>query len=229
MSPAPRDPWRDAPTSELGDQVLPRWFVLLGAAAVLAALGAVVAAFLVFGPDEVPAAARRPPPAGGYAHDVGDLNVGASEPVALDPVPCPELAGLRVAGSEADRAALAEGLAPLCDRPELVAPFAAAGGVVRFAQFENTGVDSTASLDQPLILLNNRYAVTDPAQIAPLVVHDLVVRAGDPAAAQTALDARAAEAEACAELTIDSPGCRAAAAVLALDDPLAALREAGYR
>jgi hypothetical protein len=230
---APRDPWRDAPTSELQDQVLPRWFVLTGLVMVPVAIAALVAAFVLGGPDEVPVAARRPPPGGGYTNAVGDLRTGGSEPAPLDEVPCPPLEGIRVAGTQVDRAALAEGLGVLCeDPPPGLGEFAAGGGVVRFAQFERTGVDSTAALDGSLILLNNRFSVTEPTWIAPLVVHDLAVLAGDPAAAETALAARQAEARACDAL-LDEPArsraCADAAALLALDDPLAALRAAGYR
>jgi hypothetical protein len=80
------------------------------------------------------------------------------------------------------------------------------------------------------VLINNRFAGTDPLWIAPLVVHDAVVLAGDPARAETALRARRAEAAVCAALDVERPsrGCADAAALLALDDPLGALRAAGY-
>jgi hypothetical protein len=227
------DPWRDAPTSELGDQILPRWFVLLAVATVGLAVVAAVVAFFAFGPTEVPPAARRPPPAEGYTTAVGDLRVGETDPVPLAPAACPELEGIRVAGSPSDQRVLAEGLAPLCDIdvPAPLGDFASAGGVVRFAQFSNADVDSTARIGEPLILLNNRLAVTDPAWIAPLVVHDLVMLAGDPASAETAVAAIRAQAAACDAVIPQgtrSRACDDAAAVLALDDPLAALSEAGY-
>lgn len=220
------DPWRDAPTSELGDQVLPRWFVLLAVAMVLLAITAASAAFVAFSSDD-DVVARRPPPADGYTHDVGAVRLGEAQPVALEDAACQALDGIRVAGSGADRAALATGLASLCEL-DIRVP---ADLVVRFAQFGDAEVDSTARIDEPLILINNRYALQEPAWIAPLVVHDLATRDGDPAAAQTALAARQAEAEACALLAEAdrSRACDDAAAVLALDDPLAALRAAGYR
>ena len=235
---APRDPWRDAPVSELQDQVLPRWFVITAVVMVPVALVAVLGAFLVFGPEEVPVAARRPPPAGGYTHAVGDLRTGDSEPVAL-PAPCPELGGLRVAGTEQDRAVLAQGLGALCGAAlepgsaALLRAFAGEGGSVRFAQFSDTGVDSIASTEEPLVLLNNRYAVSlQPAQIAPLVVHDLTARSTGPGTAEGELAARRAEAAACSALLdteTPSRSCADADALLALDDPLGALRAAGYR
>jgi hypothetical protein len=232
----PSDPWRRAPVSELQDQVLPRWFVLTAVIMVPVAVVALVAAFAVFGPDDVPVAARRPPPAEGFTNGVGDLRVGTTAPVPLEP-PCPALDGLRIGGTEADRAVLAAGLQRLCDLPPeqatLVEDFAAADGTVRFAQFADTGVDSTASRTEPLILLNNRFAVADePAWIAPLVVHDLTVLGGEPGTAATALAARQAEAEACRTLLDDptaSRACRDASALLASQDPLHALRAVGYR
>lgn len=232
------DPWRDAPTSELQDQILPRWFVLLGAAMVAFAVAAAVGAFVIFGPQEVPVADRRPPPADGYTTAVGQLQVGSSVPVALTPAPCRQVAGVRVAGTEADRLVLGQGLAALCaavpegGAGEQLGAFASAGGVVRFATFRDTGVDSTARADPPLILLNARFAVTEPAWIAPLVVHDTVTLAGAPGTVTTALDARRAESAACDGLAAGlrrSRACADAAALLALDDAAAALRAAGYR
>lgn len=234
----PRDPWRNAPTSELADQVLPRWFVLTALVMVPVAVVVAVAAFLTAGPEEVPPAARRPPPANGLTTAVGDVAVGASEPVPLPDPPCPELAGVRVAGSRTDRAVLQAGLAALCraglgpEETALVQEFAGDGGVVRFAQFSDTGVDSTTTQDGRTVHVNARFSVTEPAWIAPLVVHDLVTLAGEPGTVGTALAARRAEAAACRVLFPEggaSRACADAAAVLALQDPAAALRAAGYR
>ncbi len=232
-----RDPWAGTPTGELSDQVLPRWFVLTALVLVPVALVAVVAAFVVAGPDEVPLAARRPPPADGLTHAVGDYQVADADPRSV-PEPCPALVGVRVAGSEDDRATLAAGLAPLCDLaldPPVAARLEAvgdAGGVVRLAAFEDTGVDVTAPVDGSAILVNGRFAATPPPLIGPLVVSQLATLAGDPATAATALAARRAEAAACAALPADvspSRACADAAALVALPDPLAALRAAGYR
>lgn len=233
----PQDPWRNAPTSELQDQILPRWFVLTALISIAAAIIVAVAAFLVARSSEVPVTERRPPPAAEYTTGVGDVILGDSDPQPVDP-PCPEVAGIRIAGEEADRMSLTRGLAALCDsdlEPEvqsLVEDFAAAEGIIRFASFSETGVDSTAALDEPLILLNVRFTATDPAWIAPLIVHDLVARDGDPALATAAFAARTAEAEVCSQLFDDarpSRGCQDAQAITDLDDPLGALRDAGYR
>jgi len=233
----PRDPWRDAPTSELSDQVLPRWFVLTCLAAIPVAIAVGVYAFATFGADEVPVAARRPPPAGDLTHDVGEFAVGDAPPRPLPDPACPRVAGIRVAGTEEDRRRLAEGLSALCrvDQSgvaDLVTGFAQAGGVVRFAQFRETGVDSTASTVEPLILVNARFSITDPAWIAPLVTHDLATLDGEPGTAATELAAREAELGVCTRLFTDtrpSRACDDARALLDSDDPLAALVEAGYR
>lgn len=236
----PRDPWRRAPVSELQDQVLPRWFVLLCLGLILAAAATVIAAFAVFGPDEVGIAERRPPPAGALTNDVGRYVVGSAPPQPYAET-CQTLQGIQVAGTAVDRAALRRGLAGLCNTSlpaetlQRLSAFAAAAGVVRFAQFEATGVDSTALLaaDPPVILVNARLTRTDPLWIAPLVAHDTTFfRGPDPATAEAALAARRVEDLVCDRLLAGhraSRGCSDAEALLAMPDPLAALRAAGYR
>lgn len=238
-----KDPWRKAPTSELADQVLPRWFVLTALAMIPLALAAVAVVFLAFGSDRVPAATRRPPPAGGLTTGVGDSRVGSSEPVPAEDL-CPTLDGIQIAGEHVDRATLTDGLDALCDvRLDVdvavrLREFAQAGGVVRFAQFQATGVDSTADLaaNPPRILVNAKFARADPIWIAPLIAHDTAFLDLDPTTAEGALAARRAEAQVCAQLAgspsaPDRPsrGCEDANALLALPDPLAALRSAGFR
>ena len=235
----PRDPWRKAPVGELQDQLLPRWFVLLCVALVPVALVAIVAAFVVFGRDEVPVAARRPPPAQGLTSDVGDYVVGTSDPVPYAEA-CPMLAGVQIAGTEADQQSLRLGLAALCNTslPEVITDrvtlFASEGGVVRFGQFQSTGVDSTAAFDEqpPVILLNAKLQRTDPLWIAPLVAHDTTFVTVDASTAAGALEARRAEDLVCDRILggrRESRGCDDAEALLSSDDPEAALREAGFR
>lgn len=235
----PRDPWRNAPVGELSEQLLPRWFVVLAVVSVPVAIAVFVAAFVMMGSaDEMPVAERRPPPAAGLTHDVGEFAVGDTEPVAWDAGECPLLAGVRIAGHSADLAALAAGLEALCtadlDRAsaERVRAFAGGGGVVRFAVFEATGVDSAADLDGQRILVNGKFAQSTPAWIAPLVVHDVTLLDLGPEQAAAALAARQAEAAVCEQLFGDglaSRACDDAAALVAADDPLADLQAAGYR
>lgn len=233
------DPWRNAPTEELQDQVLPRWFVLLAIVAVLAAAVTLAVAFGAFGPGEVPVAERRPPPAGGLTHDVGAYEVGTAEPVAYDGS-CPLLTGVQVAGTPTDRAALRRGLAAACnvaegDAAAALEAFARAGGVVRFAAFGATGVDSAATTTgspdarPPQILVNARFSRSAPLLIAPLLLHDAIART-DPGSARTELSARITEADACARLFDDPPrSCGDAISLATSPDALAALRAVGYR
>lgn len=195
---------------------------------------ALVAAFLVFRPKDQAVATLRPPPADGYTHDIGGAPAVEGPVTELDAA-CPRLDGVRLGGTAADVELLARGLAPLCDvsdHADLVEAFAAAAGTVRFAEFPATTVDSVTSLAEPLILVNARFSVTEPSWIAPLVIHDLVTLAGEPGAAATALAAREAEFDACVALfsqSYASPSCADAATLVALDDPVSALQEVGYR
>jgi hypothetical protein len=213
--------------------------VLLGLLLVPVAVAATIAAFAVFAPAEILVAERRPPPAEGLTNAVGEYAVGDSQPQPYADA-CPRLAGVQIAGTAQDQRALRLGLAALCNTslPDAIgddlARFAEAGGVVRFAVFELTGVDSTAEIDAapPRILLNAKLQRTDPLWIAPLVAHDATVLGGDPATAETALEARRVEALVCERVLggrRPSRGCDDARAVLDLLDPLTALRDAGFR
>jgi hypothetical protein len=235
----PRDPWRSAPVGELQEQLLPRWFVILVLVMIPIAVAAVIAAFVVFRPAEVPVADRRPPPAGDLTNAVGEFVIGESAPQPYADA-CPTLRGVQIAGTEQDQRVLRLGIAGLCnvslpgEITDRLARFAQAGGVVRFAAFEQTGVDSTAQPDAvpPRILVNARLQLTDPLWIAPLVAHDVTFTEADPATAEGALEARRAEALVCDRLLggrRPSRGCGDARAVLDLPDPLAALRAAGFR
>lgn len=230
----PRSPWENAPTSELGDQVLPRWFVLLGLGVVAFGAVALIAGFVVFRPRDPAVTTLRPPPAVGYTHDIGGAPVLAGQVRDLDAL-CGGLDGVRVGGTAAEVELLTRGLAPLCDIPDqadLLTNFARKRGVVRFAEFPATQVDSAASLDEPLILVNARFSVTEPSWIAPLVIHDLVTLDGAPGIAETALAAREAELDTCVALfaeRVAGPSCADASTLVAMDDPIRALQEAGYR
>jgi hypothetical protein len=234
-----RDPWAGAPTGELGDQVLPRWFVLTAIGAVVAATIVAVVAFGAPGPSPVPVQARRPPPSSTQTTAVGQIEAGAATATPYE-APCGLLDGLRLAGTPGDRAQLRRGLAALCNialPPEVARDLRALaddGTALRFATFEATGVDSTASLDTaaPAVFVNARFQRTNPLWIAPLVVHDATLLQGDPATARDALAGRRAEAAVCDLLLPDddqSRACTDARTILALDDPLSALRDAGFR
>ena len=235
----PRDPWRKAPVGELQDQLLPRWFVLLCLALIPIALVSVIAAFVVFGKDEVGVAERRPPPADGLTNDVRDYVVGESRPVPYADA-CTTLEGVQIAGTAEDQRALRLGLAALCNTTlppviaDRVASFAADGGVVRFAQFQSTGVDSTAALDDspPTILLNAKFQRTDPLWIAPLVAHDSTFVNVNAATAAGALEARRAEDLVCDRILEgrrESRGCEDAEELVGDANAEQLLREAGFK
>lgn len=234
------DPWARAPSGELAEPLLPRWFVLTALVTTVAAVGVFAAAFVVSSQAEVGVAERRPPPSeAGLTAGTGDVTTGDAEPVDLA-ADCPLVAGLAVAGGEADRESLTAGVNGLCaaeldaGTADRVARLADAGAVVRFAVFERTGVDSAADLDAepPRILVNARFSRTEPLWVAPLVALEATFLDVDPAAADGVLAARRAERRVCDSLfdvTRGSRACDDARTLLAMDDAEAALRAAGYR
>lgn len=235
-----RDPWKRAPVGELQEQLLPRWFVLVGLAMVPLALAVLVWGFLANRPEDVPLGARRPPPAEGYTNAVGDVILGDTEATPAAGT-CEQLDGVRIAGEEVDRSALGNALAQLCRLDEgtalgrRLARFADDGGTIRFAVFERTGVDSTARRQgadgAPLVLVNVKYARSPGSWIAPLIAHDVTLLDQVPGTVAGALEARRAEDRVCRTLFRVGPpprACEDAAALLGLPDPAAELRAAGY-
>lgn len=238
----PRPAYEGARVEELEEPLLPRWFVLLAVLAVPVALGVAVWAFIVFGPEEVPVAERRPPPSptGQLTTDVGQFNIGESQAVLIQ-TECDLVRGIRAAGSATDRERIASAASELCEitLPQEAArrllDFGRQQGEVRFAQFQATGIDSTLELGEgrPRLLLNARFARedTDPLWIAPLLVHDTTYLELDPVLATSALEARTLEDGVCTDLFSDarpSRACDDAAAVLDLLDPIRALQAAGF-
>lgn len=238
----PSDPYVRARTGELSEPLLPRWFVLLAVTLVPVAAGVFLVAFpFLSGTDPVPLGEQRPPPPAdaSLSHRVGTVELGESEPTPAEPG-CPAVEGFAVAGTDQDRARLETAIDVFCGLglPDGAGPaFAAlrdAGAVVRFAIFEVAGVDSTVDVgaDPPVVMVNARFAhVADPRWVAPLLAHDAVTVDGEPGTVDTALAARRAELAVCEGLFDDDgapPGCRTARELLALDDPAAALRDAGY-
>lgn len=197
------------------------------------AFGVLLYALLATGTTEVPVAERRP------VDGVGEIHTGDTQPVVYERA-CPMLEGIQIAGGPADLDSLRRGLAALCNaRPEGVlwdrlATFSHQGGVVRFAVFERSGASVTSDLeaDPPMVYLNARYSRTDPSWLGPLLVYETAFLHTDPRDAVGVFQARQAEAQVC-EIMLPadrpSPGCRDAEALLGLPDPVAALREAGFR
>ncbi len=242
MADRPRPVYEGARTEELEEPLLPRWFVLLALAAIPVAIGVAIWAFVVFGPEEVPVAERRPPdPQGRLTTDVGQYNIGETAAVPLVFPECQFFRGIRAGGSDLDRSRIQTALSTLCaSRPpeavaQGIAAFAARRGVIRFAQFQATGVDSTLDLgaEDPLLLLNARFSRedTEPLWIAPLVAHDTTYMSEPVGQAESELEARTREAAVC-DLVLDdtrpSRACDDAAELLGFIDPIRALQSAGF-
>lgn len=205
---------------------------------VVLALAVGIWAFLGAGRSELPVAERRPAPGDGSTHEVGDIVVGDAAPAAYEDA-CQGLRGIRIAGDELDQRVLGRAVDGLCaldlSRYAALRRFAEQQGVVRFAVFERTGVDSTARWEgadgAPLVLVNAKFSRTDPLWVSPLVVHDAVLLEASVPDALAAVMAREAEHAACQRLfqtRRPSRGCEDAAELLALEDPVAALRAAGW-
>ena len=235
----PRDPWRRTRVGEQGEPLLPRWFAVLAVVIVPVGLAVGVYAFMSAGRGEVPVAERRPAGSGALTTDVGAIAAGGAAPEPFTGT-CPVAEGVRIAGAARDLDTLRAGLSGLCEAAlpgDVVAPLrrlGSEGGVVRFAVFSRTAVDATATgagRDGPVVYLNAKYSRTDASWLAPLVVYEAVMLAGEKADADTVLRARRAELTVCRTLGLEdaAPGCRDAAELLALPDAAAALRAAGYR
>ena len=242
------DPWRRTRVGELGEPLLPRWFAIFAVLVIPVGIAVAVFAFLSAGEASVPVAERRPPGTDTLTADVGELLVGTASATAIA-APCPVVEGIRVAGVDLDDprlrddiATLTAGLAALCDRAlpaQVVEPlraFGSARGVVRFSVFERTAVDVTSraggDASVPVIFVNAKYSRTPAAWLAPLVAYESArLAAADVTAAQGVLAARQAELTVCTTLGLETrtSGCRDAAELLDLSDPLSALRAAGYR
>ncbi|MGI8574134.1 MAG: hypothetical protein ACR2MA_02075 [Egibacteraceae bacterium] len=235
----PRDPWQNAPTSELGDQVLPRWFVLLAIVMVIAAVVVLVIAFTrVGGGGYEQVAARRPPPGNGLTSQaqlrpedrgVGLRHAGAS---------CAP--GLRVRGTATEIETLRSALAVLCqtELPESVRTglgrLSERNARYAFGVLEPARVDVTRVLasTSPLIVVNSSLADASPSEFAPLFAYDAALAGRDPAAAAAVLRARRAEAAVCDRLLPAGEttlACADAEALTSLADPLGELRRAGFR
>lgn len=226
----PRDPYEGLPVDELDDPLLPRWFVLTLLASVPVALVLFVVAFFGLGRGEVAPAERRPPPTGTVSADVGEITAGEREPVAHDGA-CPQASRFALAGAEADRARLARALDALCDlevATDALDDLAGTGrATLRFAALEAAGVEVAS--DDDVVMLNARLAERPAAELAPLLAYEARLVTADRLDARAVVDARSLEAAVCDELLAEpTRGCEDARAILALEDPIAELRAAGF-
>jgi hypothetical protein len=232
------------PALPTGEPVLHRWFVLAMLVLVPAALAVSVWAALSIQRDELPAAERRPPGGPTVTIERGAAELGTSQDVEPGPA-CSQ--AIRIVGDPGARAAGRRALAGACAvldtgaYPEAergLRAWVQAGGQLRIAAFELTGVESSTRVedDRLVMELNAKFQFEDATRAAPAVLHQLVLLAdpGFPGAtipAERELLGAQTQADACARLRFpEAPprGCLDVEELLGEDDPLASLVEAGY-
>jgi hypothetical protein len=240
-----RDPVGDGrPALPSGEPVLARWFAI--ALVVLLPIGLAVSVWALtsFDRDALGPAERRPPGTATVSHERGTAALNAT--TVAEPGPACAT-GIDVIGDDGARAAGRRALGAVCTllgRGGLDAAatglqrLAAADGVVRFAVFEVTGLDSSTRVEdgRPVIELNAKYQFDDASLAAPALVHELVHLAegfpGEPVSDAGELRAMRAQSRVCAALVLDDDpprACNDATELLASDDPLSRLGDAGYR
>lgn len=232
------------PALPSGEPLLPRWFVIPMVVLVPLGIAVTVWAFASVGRDPLPVAERRPPGTARITHERGDAAL--NQTIATEPGPdC--ASAIEVFGDEGARAAGGRALSGVCqmlwagDLPAVergLRRWGSRDGRLRFAVFELTGADSSARIegDRVVVELNARFQFENATEAAPFVVHELAhlgggAWPGDPVDAAGELAATRAQRAACDLIAFaDQPprGCGDAEQLLALDDPLAALRAAGY-
>lgn len=231
------------PQDALGAPLLPRWFAIAMVVLVPAGLIVVAWAFLSIGRPSIDPAARRPPGSATVTHERGDAAL--NEIRSAEPGPgC--AAGITLVGDASARAIARRALEEVCrllPREGFAAArrglerWVKAGGVLRVAVFELTGLDSSARTEGGAVVveLNAKFQFEEGARAAPAIVHELTHLAGDwpgqPLTAEAELEAVRTQLAACERLspTRDPPrGCRDARELLAEPDPLARLRAAGF-
>lgn len=233
------------PTLATGEPVLARWFVLLLLVVVPVGLGVIAWAFLSLSREPVPAAARRPVGDEMVTHERGRAALAET----LDEETFTGCAsGIRLVGDVGGIATVRRALEAVCQLAEGtrglqvsqgLTALGDAGGVVRVAVFEQTGVDASTRIEDgvPVIEINAKFQFEDGIRAAPAIVHELV-HLGDGWPATGAVDAAAELAaileqqRACDTLVFrgqEPRTCLDSTELLAEDDPLRALVDVGYR
>lgn len=232
------------PTLPTGEPVMARWFTILLLVVVPVGLAITVWAVLSFSREPVEPGARRPPGDTTQTHERGQAALAESQAV-VEFDGC--VAGIRMVGDEGGIATVRRALEATCQLAEGptgavfergLTAFAAAGGVVRVAVFELTGVDSTTRIEGSglVIELNAKFQFDDAVRATPALVHELLHVANGfpgtrPVDAAEELEALRAQLLACGRLVFggaEPRTCADAREVLDSPDPLRALAEAGY-
>lgn len=239
------------PATPDGEPLLARWFVLAMLVLSLAAVGLTVFALTqrAAPPAEVfPAAERRPPGTAEVTHERGRVVLAEDDSVST-PVTCAP--DVRLVGDEGGRSTLQRAFGVLCqqlaeDADGSLAQVAAglellddARGIARVAQAVATGIDSSARIEDgvPVVEIAPKFQFESGRLAAPFLAHELFHLGGDtwpgaPVDAAGELGAMRVQDELCRALRVpagDRPrGCQDAAELLADEDPLQALEEAGF-
>lgn len=238
------------PTLPTGEPVLARWFVLVMIGLVVAGIGVLVWAWLSIDRPELPAAERRPPGDAQVTHDRGEAALNQITEVERGPGCAASIemigdSGARAAGRRALTATcwlLGEGDGDFDRFPAATAGMAAwiaNDGLLRFAIFERSGVESSARYENGRLVveLNAKFQFEDAMRAAPAIIHQLALLGvpdfpGTPISAEAELAATREQGVACDALPMgDQPprGCLDVQELLTDDDPLGLLIDAGYR
>ncbi|MEX0869576.1 MAG: hypothetical protein WD011_07880 [Nitriliruptoraceae bacterium] len=232
------------PTLETGEPVLHRWFVLAMLVLVPVALAVSVWALLSIPRGEIPPELRRPVGDEAVTIARGDAEHPQSDGAEAGPGCAEEI---RITGDAGARAAAWRALGATCqllDSSEFALAeqgldeWIAMDGELRMATFELSGVESSARVEEGRIVVesNAKFIYEDATRAAPSLVHQLVLIADDhwpgaPVGAESELAATIAQHDACRRLSFGGAlprGCDDVAQLLALDDPLGALVDAGF-
>ncbi|MFP5225414.1 MAG: hypothetical protein ACLGH3_07695 [Actinomycetota bacterium] len=225
-------------------QAMPRG--LLISFATLALVAIVATGWLLIRPSDfvtVPLQERRPAPADGFSHDpIRVVPVPPPETVPEAEAPCEELSGTRWVMSGDGLTRLYQALKQACtligpgmsqDMRQAIEGLGKA--TVRFAQFERTGIESTANLEDGTLWLNFRFAdrALEPIEMLPPLLHEGYHLAGSPEGpdAEAEVAARQVELQACREFIPRDEWkrwCLDALAIVESNDPIALLEGAGF-
>lgn len=245
MSSSPGGVGDGLPSLPTGEPVLARWFAIAMLILVPVGIGMSIWAFLSTDREVLTAAERRPVGTAEVTHERGQAAL--NEILSADPGPsC--ASEIDVVGDQGAIDAGKRALGAACQLISrgVVDDVAAEGlavwvrneGVLRFAVFEVTGLDSSARIEdgRPVIELNAKFQFEDATRAAPAILHELVHLAGEwpgqPVGDADELRAVEVQAQACDNLVFaDEPprGCLDAEELLADPDPLSQLGDAGYR
>jgi hypothetical protein len=233
-----------------GEPLLQRWFVIPMLVLVVVGIGVSVWMFsTLLTKEEITVAERRPPGTAEVTHERGRAVL--NDTTETEPGPdCAERLelfgdaggrGTVRAAMQATCSLLATGDFPAAQRG--LANLVEAGGQLRVAIFELTGVESSSRVEpiadsdaqRIAVELNPRFQFEEGFRAAPMIIHELTHLAGtwpgEPVTAEQELEAMQAQHDACEAITFGSEPPRGCLdAELLVDDPgaIEQLVDAGY-